>query len=128
MAEGLARTLLLGRDVYSAGSVPTSPHPMALKALKLRGIDASAQKSTAASDIDPASVDLVVTLCADEVCPAFLGAKDQLHWPLEDPAGHDESEAQMLARFVKTRDAIESRIRETLMAHPLLRSDTVTKR
>ena len=63
--------------------------------------------------IDPASVDLVVTLCAEEVCPAFLGTARRLHWPLPDPAGAAGSDGGKLGGFRTVRDEIARRL-ETL--------------
>jgi hypothetical protein len=34
-------------------------------------------------DVDPETVDTVLTLCAEEVCLAFLGDAERLHWPLQ---------------------------------------------
>src|SRR3546814_4196774 len=69
MAEGLARTLLDDRaTVASAGSQPSQVNPYAVEAMAEIGIDISGQHSKSVADIDPASVDVVVTLCAEEVC------------------------------------------------------------
>src|SRR3546814_9536388 len=74
MAEGLARTLLDGRaTVASAGSQPSQVNPYAVEAMAEIGIDISGQHSKSVADIDPASVDVVVTLCAEEVCPTLPG-------------------------------------------------------
>ena len=51
-----------------------------------RNIDLGAHSSKSVETIDPNSVDLVITLCAEEVCPAFLGNARRLHWGLPDPA------------------------------------------
>ena len=62
--------------------------------------------------IDPATVATVVTLCAEEVCPAFLGEARRLHWPIPDPASRDETipREEMLARFRTARDEIRARL------------------
>jgi hypothetical protein len=62
--------------------------------------------------IDPATVDTVITLCAEEVCPVFLGEARQLHWPVPDPASQDPSLSKeaMLARFRTARDTIRARL------------------
>ena len=64
--------------------------------------------------IGPASVDLVITLCADEVCPLFLGQAPRLHWPLPDPASDDPSltRDEMIERFRQAADALEARLAE----------------
>ena len=108
MAEGLARVYFGERaSIQSAGSIPTSVNPLAIAALDERGIDISAQESTCVDLVDPDTVDVVVTLCADEVCPAFLGEARRLHWPLPDPAASTGSAAEQLDHFRVVRNEIE---------------------
>jgi len=59
-------------------------------------------------------VDLVITLCAEEVCPAFLGEAQRLHWPLEDPDRKNESltDEERLEHFRVARDQIRARLEE----------------
>ena len=103
LAEGLARARFGERlRVQSAGSRPTRVNPLAIEAAREIGIDLSQQRSKLVDDIDRATVDLVVTLCTDEVCPAYLGAARRLHWPLPDPEGLDG--------FRRARDAIAARL------------------
>ena len=108
MAEGLARRLFGDRAVIqSAGSRPAFVHPRAIAALGEVGIDISAHESKSVDAIDLASVDLIITLCADEVCPVVPGRIERLHWPLPDPAGawHDADQ-----RFRETRDELQRRL------------------
>ncbi len=118
MAEGLARRLL-GSTAYiqRAGSQPTVLNPLAAEAMAEIGIDISHQESKTAEDIDLNPVDLIVTLCAEEICPAVPGRVERLHWPIPDPATADAalSHAEMLERFRSARDAIKKRI-ENLVA------------
>ena len=113
MAEGLARDVF-GASVraQSAGSNPSTVSPYAIDVMREIGIDLSGQTSKSVDTIDPASVDTVITLCAEEVCPVFLGKVDRLHWPIEDAATADPSltREQMLARFRKARDEIRARL------------------
>lgn len=115
MAEGLARWMFPGLRIQSAGSLPSPVNPYAIEVLAELGIDASSQTSKSVQDIDPATVDLVITLCADEVCPVFLGQAEHLHWPIPDPASDDPSLTpdRMRERFRTARDEIRSRL-ETL--------------
>ena len=83
-----------------------------------RGIDISGQASKSVETIDAASVDIVVTLCAQEVCPVFLGTSRQLHWPLPDPALAVGSEQVQIERFRDVRDQIADRLDELLLAEP----------
>ena len=92
MAEGLARAKFGARlQVQSAGSQPSEVNPLAIEALREVGVDISAHVSKSVDTIDPVSVDLVVTLCAEEVCPMGLAGVRRVHWPLTDPAGPDRS-------------------------------------
>lgn len=110
MAEGLSRRLFGPRaTIQSAGSFPARVHPQAVAALADLGIDISAQSSKSVQSIDLTQVDVVITLCADEVCPVVPGGHfERLHWPLADPAAAPA--AEMAARFRETRDEITRRL------------------
>jgi len=113
MAEGLARHLLGDKaEVRSAGSRPTRVNPFAIGAMREIGIDITQQSSKSVDDIDPATVDVVITLCAEEVCPVFLGDAERLHWPLDDPDSRDPrlNDAQRIERFAQAREAIRARL------------------
>jgi arsenate reductase len=115
MAEGLARSMLGGQlDVTSAGSQPSKVNPYAIAAMAEIGIDISGHHSKAVTDVDPASVDAVVTLCADEVCPVLPGRVTRLHWPIPDPASSDPtlSSQEMQTRFRVAREQIRDRLSE----------------
>ena len=115
MAEGIARALAGDRlSVESAGSAPTRVNPLAVRAMAEIGIDLSQNRSKSVDEFDPSAVDTVITLCAEEVCPVYLGDVRRLHWPLPDPAGHDEPEEVSLARFREVRDGLRRRLREWL--------------
>jgi arsenate reductase len=110
MAEGLAKAMFGDRvRVQSAGSQPSRVNPLAIEVMREIGIDISAQHSKSVDVIDPASVDTVITLCAEEVCPLWPGPIARLHWPLPDPAAA-EPEAQ-LERFRAVRDELRERLR-----------------
>jgi arsenate reductase len=118
MAEGLARRLLgAGVPVQSAGSSPSRVNPYAIEVMREVGIDLGSHRSKSVETIDASTVGLVITLCAEEVCPVFLGDVRRLHWPIEDPASDDASLSrdQMLARFRRARDEIREKL-ETLPA------------
>jgi arsenate reductase len=112
LGEGLARHLFPCFRIQSAGSRPSRVNPYALEALADLDIDASAQMSKSVADIDPATVDLVITLCAEEVCPAFLGQAERLHWPIPDPASDDPtlSPEDLRRRFRAARETIRQRL------------------
>ena len=119
LAEGLARHLFGPRaQVQSAGSQATGVNPHAIAALEAQGIDASGQRSKSVQSIDLSQVDVVITLCAEEVCPIVPGRVERLHWPLPDPAAGPEADAP--GRFRQTRDDIERRLREFGQARGLI--------
>jgi protein-tyrosine-phosphatase len=118
MAEGLAHMMFGDRVlVQSAGSDPSAVNPYAIEVMRERGVDLTAHRSKSVQSIDPATVGTVVTLCAEEVCPAFLGGARRHHWQIQDPATEDASltREQMLSRFRIARDQIHGRL-EVLQA------------
>jgi len=109
VAEGLARQIL-GPDcaVLSAGSAPSTVNPYAVEAMAEIGIDISGRHSKAVDGIDPQSADLVVTLCAEEVCPVLpgqvlvivIGGAIGLVWLHPDLAKAADSEAPAFVALV----------------------------
>lgn len=113
MAEGIARSLApQGIRISSAGSIPTQIKPEAVQVLAEVGIDASAQFSKGMEQIDAPSVDAVITLCAEEVCPVFPHPVLKLHWGLPDPAAVVASEAECLQAFRDVRDELMNRLKQ----------------
>ena len=111
MAEGIARSLApAGTKISSAGSTPTRVNPLAVKALAELGIDISGHRSKSVNDVPPEDVDVVVTLCAEEVCPVFFGKALRIHWGLPDPAAADDAEP--LDTFRRVRDELRRRLGE----------------
>jgi len=111
MAEGVARSLAPeGVTVSSAGSVPTQVRPQAIEVLREIGIDISSHRSKAVEDVDASSVQAGITLCAEEVCPVFLGRAHRLHWGLSDPAAAQGSPDEVLESFRNVRDQLRERL------------------
>ena len=113
MAEGLARALFGDAvRVQSAGSSPSRVNPLAIQVMGELGIDLGAQSSKSVRSIDPGTVDLVITLCADEVCPLSLSSAPRLHWPIPDPdrtPGGLSDEARV-QQFRDARDQLRGRL------------------
>jgi len=121
MAEAIARSLVKPEvAIQSAGSMPSRVNPLATTVLAEIGLDATAQRSKSVDEIDRDAVATVITLCAEEVCPVYLGDARRLHWPLPDPAGHEETEAASLERFRAVRDELRRRIERFLDDEGLL--------
>jgi len=109
MAEGLARAVAPdGVRISSAGSVPTRVRPQAIEALAEVGIDIRHHVSTGVDDVE-GPVDAVVTLCAEEVCPVWLGTAWRLHWGLPDPAGAGSTPEEEMQAFRSVRDELRRR-------------------
>ena len=109
MAEGLGRMIFGERvGVQSAGSEPSLVNPYAVEVMRELGVDLSTQRSKSVQTIDPEQIGTVITLCAEEVCPVFLGKARRLHWPIPDPASKDRTlpRDEMLARFRAARDTL----------------------
>lgn len=113
MAEGLARQIFGDAvRVQSAGSAPSRVNPFAIQAMAELGVDLNSHQSKSVDTIAPESVDLVITLCAEEVCPVFLSQAPRMHWPLQDPDRKNEvlSDEERLQHFRVARDQIRMRL------------------
>jgi len=111
MAEGVARSLApAGVTISSAGSKPTKVNPLAIEALDEIGIDIRGHFSKSVDTIPPDGVEVVITLCAEEECPVFLGKARRIHWGLPDPGGAGLGEEERLQSFRLVRDELERRL------------------
>ena len=113
MAEGFARELLKGWDIWSAGTRPAERvNPLAIQVMAEKGVDISTQYPKTISDV-PRPVDVVVTLCGEaaEECPTFPGARTTEHWGLPDPARATGTPEEVMQVFREVRDEIERRLK-----------------
>ncbi len=111
LAEALARHWMdPDVAVQSAGSTPTRIRPEAIRVLEEIGVDASKQYAKPIEAVDTSRVDVVITLCAEEVCPYFPGNVRRVHWGLPDPAAVSGDGEARLEAFRKTRDELARRI------------------
>ena len=118
MAEGIARALAPeGVKISSAGSKPSKVNPLAIRALDEIGIDIRGHRSKSVDAVHPGDVDAVITLCAEEVCPVFLGKSRRFHWGLADPAGVGSTDEEQLQAFRNVRDELRRRL-SVLFASP----------
>jgi len=113
MAEGLAKNIFGNiSNIFSAGSAPSKVNPFAVKVMREIDIDISGQYSKSIDSLDLETIDLVITLCADEVCPVVPRKTKKLHWPFTDPAGVGSTDEDALAMFRTIRDQIDAKLRE----------------
>lgn len=114
MGEGFLREL--GGQAFEAHSAGTEiaerVHPLAVKAMAEVGIDISDQEPKDLGRYDDQTFDLVITVCdsARQSCPMFLGANENVHWSLEDPAEAQGTEEKRMAVFREIRDEIRRRV------------------
>jgi arsenate reductase (thioredoxin) len=116
MAEGLVNGLYSkGWKAFSAGSEPTTVHPLAIEAMKEVGVDISSRWSKPVTDFKGQKFDVVVTLCTEAAgsCPFFPGDKI-IHKEFPDPAKVEGTEEQRMEAFRKTRDAINAWLKREL--------------
>lgn len=124
LAEGLAKALFgEGVDIESAGSEPSGVvQPWAVKTLAEEGIDISKHTSKSYNDLPKKfleSLDYVITLCAEEVCPAIITKAKRLHWPIPDPASAPEK--QKAEAFRSARDEIRKKLSEFGVLNQLMK-------
>jgi len=115
MAEGLVNHDLAGKvRAFSAGTEPSSIHPLAIRVMEELGIDISRQRSKGLEEFSAEKFDYVITLCsqADETCPVFFGGTQKFHIGFPDPASASGSEEDRLASFRKVRDQIREQVVE----------------
>ncbi|MDI6868190.1 MAG: arsenate reductase ArsC [Coprothermobacterota bacterium] len=103
-------------EAYSAGTEPTSVHPLAVRVMGEMGIDISEHRSKSVRKFLNHHFDLVITVCdsAREACPFFPGAKKYIHAGFPDPAIIEGTEEEKLTAFREVRDQIISWIERSL--------------
>ena len=120
IAEALAKSMLPNSfDIRSAGSDPAQEvHKDAIETMKDFGIDISLNKTKHIEQIDEgfiSSLDYVITLCAEEVCPAVPNSTKLIHWPNEDPDNDKYNHLQSKNAFNKTRDNIYNLLKKFML-------------
>jgi arsenate reductase len=121
IAEGLLKLLGKGEyEVSSAGMEEVDEvHPLAITAMHERFVDTTGMRSKAIDDeLLSQEFDLVITVCdhAKDHCPVFPGAKNTLHWSIEDPAAAEGNHGERLEVFRDTLRLIEKRIKAEILS------------
>lgn len=109
----------------SAGSHPKTLHPNAIRAMRTRGLDISANRTKHLDEFTAQRFDLVITLCdrVREVCPEFPAHPDLVHWSVPDPARAAPTNRASYPAFGHTVTELETRIRFLI---PLLLAQSAT--
>lgn len=116
MAEGWAKFLLPKNiRIFSAGSDPADHvNPNAVQAMHDVGIDISGHRPKSISDIPIEDIDVVITLCSEEICINLPVLRKSETWLIEEPVSLSGSPDEIQHQFNRIRDEIKFRI-ETLM-------------
>lgn len=86
---------------------------LGIQALREIGIDISQSHSKSIDSLPKEflnSIDYVITLCIEEVCPVIISTAKKIHWPLPDPAQVTGTDEYKLQRFRDVRDELKNRI------------------
>jgi ArsR family transcriptional regulator, arsenate/arsenite/antimonite-responsive transcriptional repressor / arsenate reductase (thioredoxin) len=123
IAEALLERMSAGAiEAASAGSDPKPLHPNAVRVLRKRGIDISANRTKHFDEFASQRFDTVITLCdrVREVCPEFPFGPELAHWSIPDPALEGAATLASYPAFERTAAHLERRIsfRLHLFAHP----------
>ena len=113
MAEALLRHLSHGRvEAYSAGSHPTSVHPLARQVLAAQGVPTDGLRSKSIDEFAGQTFDHIVTVCdrVRELCPPFPGDPECNHWSLADPATVQGSLEERYRAFEQTSLQLATRL------------------
>jgi arsenate reductase len=100
--------------IYSAGSEPKVVNPLAIEVMKEVGVSLLEHHSKSIEELPIESIDTVITLCAEEVCPVFPGPLSQEHWPHPDPADSSEDAEEQKENFRRVRDLLKEKIKTYL--------------
>lgn len=118
MAEGLLRQLGGGSvEAYSAGSEPTTVHPLAIKAMSTRGIDLSQHRAKPLQEFLGQHFDYVITVCdrVREVCPVFPDDPEHIHWSIPDPVDTEGDQKTRQKAFEDAARELTTRIQYLLL-------------
>jgi len=113
IAEALAGQLSGGGvRAASAGSHPKPLHPNAVRVMRERGIDIAGSRPKHLGEFAGERFDYVISVCdrVREVCPAFTGGPELIHWSIPDPAREPGSDEETLPAFERIADQLSTRI------------------
>jgi phosphate transport system protein len=114
MAEALARSILpASTRVFSAGSRSGERvHPLALKVLEEMNVDTTGLMPKAVESIPTEDIDVVITLCPEEIYVKLRREQRLERWDIADPDDVNGSEQEKLEAFRSTRDTIRERMND----------------
>jgi protein-tyrosine-phosphatase/DNA-binding transcriptional ArsR family regulator len=125
IAEALLEHMSAGAiEAASAGSDPKPLHPNAVRVMRRRGIDISANRTKHFNELRTRHFDTVITLCdrVREVCPELPSRPELVHWSVPDPALEGPTDRGCYPAFERTAAELETRI--GFLLHQLAASPT----
>ena len=128
IAEALLERMSDGTvEAASAGSNPKPLHPNAVRVLKKRGIDISANRTKHLDEFRSQRFDMVITLCdrVREVCPEFPSHPQLAHWSVPDPALEGPADRASYPAFERIATELETRI--SFLLHLMARPQTTRR-
>jgi arsenate reductase (thioredoxin) len=111
MGEAILRQLAGDRfDVASAGTRPSTVHPLAIAAMREVDLDISGQRSKSVDEFRGQEFEAVITVCdrARDNCPVFAGRAARVHYNIPDPAAVEGTAEERLEAFRRARDLLFS--------------------
>ena len=107
MAEGYLNARYGDRyEAFSAGTVPGTLNPYAVRAMAEIGIDISGHRSKDLGEFDEQEMDVLVAVCEGGICPLFPWAKEEIHREFPDPANLAGTDEEIMAGIRRIRDEI----------------------
>ena len=134
IAEALLRHLAGDRfEALSAGLAPGEVVlPLALQVLHEKDIDTTGLRPKHIREfLGIVRIHTAITVCARvaETCPeAWPGALEQIFWPIDNPVVAEGTGDERLDAFRRTRDTIESKLRDWLAGQDQTRSPATATR
>lgn len=114
MAEGFARPLANGTQVYSASTEPGEVNPVAVHVMQEAGIDITQAKFKRLEELSLDQVDLLVTLSGEDalISPPIPATVKRIDWPLADPGPALGDDERVLCAFRQVRDDLRARVQD----------------
>ncbi len=129
MAEALLRDMAGDLfDVASAGTGPTSPHPVALQVLQEAGISTDSLHSKQLADLQGQHWDYVITLCekAANECGRVCQPAQQIAWDFPDPVPSNRHATFALTlKQIKDRISLFTQVHQKETGRKPIKYDTV---
>jgi arsenate reductase len=107
MAEGYMNARYGDRyEAFSAGTVPGTLNPYAVRAMAEIGIDISGHRVKDIAEFDGQEMDYLVAVCEGGICPLFPWAKEEIHLEFPDPSRLTGTDEEIMAGVRRIRDEI----------------------